>query len=465
MAKKKFYRFLSLVAISAMIATTIPSTSVYAAEVDEGVVQQTAVEAETQQAVDEADVPETEELEEAPVEQTKRSAARVAIMDEPYFEYTGEPIEPSLTVLDFDVPEGEEPFLYEGIDYDIEYSNNVEFTGLYPKSGMGTAHLIFKDRYEGEKYFHFYILYEPFFTNPLNEIGKPPEEEPIEEPVIEPEQVTPEITYIEELVYTGYPVEPEVIVQAGDKVLEKGVDYDVEYVNNINVTSGGEAPRVIVRCKGEYNDVLEQDFTIKPADLAGEDVIFDNPYDLIINQTEPWSTGPYNAGTRLSITYKGQSLREEYYGRYAWSSIYYDTKYKLGKDGELFSSIERNMSNDDGTYYIVLTGKGNFTGTVELPLDIVPYNEWNIVRAVIPERKAVWDWSTKKVTLNLSYKFASDSTAKYYGFNRNDVVPLTQGVDYDVTMVANVKCLGMGLVKITGKGMFLGERYEIVCTR
>ena len=111
-------------------------------------------------------------------------------------------------------------------------------------------------------------------------------------------------------------------------------------------------------------------------------------------------------------------------------------------------------------------GEVTLAGEAGQPEEEIDCNKHaSIYRAFFPNRNAKWDWASDTVEINLNYKVVDHEGEVYFGAKKNDVVTLTPGKDYDVTMIANVKLLGRGLVRIQGKNFFHGVRYEIVRTR
>ena len=60
--------------------------------------------------------------------------------------------------------------------------------------------------------------------------------------------------------YTGKPITPSYTLNIGDKHLESGKDFDVEYTDNINVGTA----RVLIQGKGKYKGTVERSFEITP---------------------------------------------------------------------------------------------------------------------------------------------------------------------------------------------------------
>lgn len=59
--------------------------------------------------------------------------------------------------------------------------------------------------------------------------------------------------------YTGYAVEPDIIITDGKRVLRKGTDYTLSYKNNVNEGTG----KITVRGIGNYSGTAEYDFVIE----------------------------------------------------------------------------------------------------------------------------------------------------------------------------------------------------------
>ncbi len=60
--------------------------------------------------------------------------------------------------------------------------------------------------------------------------------------------------------YTGKPIVPPIVLKLGDKMLEEGVDFDVEVTDNINAGTA----HVSIIGKGKYSGTNEQTFKIEP---------------------------------------------------------------------------------------------------------------------------------------------------------------------------------------------------------
>ncbi|MCR5617231.1 MAG: DUF4214 domain-containing protein [Clostridiales bacterium] len=143
------------------------------------------------------------------------------------------------------------------------------------------------------------------------------------------------ISDIEDKIYTGGEIHPEPAVTLNGKLLTKGVDYDLFYTGCIDA---GEDNNVYISGKGNYKGQTVTGFNILPRDISEvqiediEDLVFNDGYQL-----------PF-----LSLTYNGRELTTGDYSR--------------------SGSPQKNA----GTYQIILTGKGNFTGSTEVSYKILP---------------------------------------------------------------------------------------------
>ncbi len=276
----------------------------------------------------------------------------------------------------------------------------------------------------------------------------------------EPEELVPAITFVEDVVYTGKSLKPQVVVSVGDKTLEAGKDYKVSYKNNKNAAAkvgtgmeddfDEELPTVIVKGKGEYKgmDVLMANFTIAPADFAGEGFEFTAPENL---KEKAKSQAP-----KVTVEYLGKKVAKKKY----------TVSYKLGEDGKEMKKIPAYASNGDGVYYAVVKAKGdNFVGTKEIALDIVADAEVHILNARITSRNVKWNQRRNTVAIKMQYKVNANDEASYFGVEKGTVIKLEAGKDYDACMVTYSRFLGVGLCEIRGKDPFFGVRYAVVCAR
>lgn len=146
----------------------------------------------------------------------------------------------------------------------------------------------------------------------------------------------PEQPY-ETAAYTGDEITPDIMAYSAGVRLEKGVDYDLAYENNVNVGTA----TVTITFKGNYTGVRTANFEIVARELSGSDVVF---------------------GRVDSLIYTGSELTPEP------TITYGDTT--LEKDKDYTLAYENNVNV--GTGKITVTFVGNFTGRAETTFEIVP---------------------------------------------------------------------------------------------
>jgi len=95
------------------------------------------------------------------------------------------------------------------------------------------------------------------------------------------------VSYAQTAVYTGNGIYPKVTLTDGEKTLRQGVDYTIEYVNNVNV---GKAKIVLTGC-GAYTGSVRKNFVIKPEEGVGDllDIVVgdDGKADYTTGGSEP----------------------------------------------------------------------------------------------------------------------------------------------------------------------------------
>lgn len=140
------------------------------------------------------------------------------------------------------------------------------------------------------------------------------------------------ITLPESVIYTynGQEHQPEVTVKAKDSevALVKGTDYEIEYKDNVNTGTA----KVIVTGKNNYGGRIEKTFTIEQKAIS-EDMI-----------ALPATTSYMESGSQPTVTVKDGNKT-----------------LVIGDDYE----IEYKDNIKVGTAKVIITGKGNYTGTAE----------------------------------------------------------------------------------------------------
>ena len=143
--------------------------------------------------------------------------------------------------------------------------------------------------------------------------------------------------------YTGKEIEPKVTVK-GSKAentvtLKKGTDYTVTYENNVNAGTA----TVTVTGAGKYTGTLTKTFKITRLDISGAKATLKN----------------------TSMTYTGKALKPA-----VTVKIKLDGKTVTLKAGTDYT-VKYSNNKKPGTATVIITGKGNFTGTIDLTFKIV----------------------------------------------------------------------------------------------
>ncbi len=139
------------------------------------------------------------------------------------FAYTGLEIKPEVTLTDGNTT------LVRDVHYTVIYTNNIN-------AGTATAVIVGKGNYTGQITLAF-TIYEVVTTVDIADV---------------------EISEIADQIYTGKPITPSLVLSYNGTVLTQGVDYDVQYTNNVNV---GEATVTIIG-KGDFVGSTEETFDI-----------------------------------------------------------------------------------------------------------------------------------------------------------------------------------------------------------
>ena len=206
--------------------------------------------------------------------------------------------------------------------------------------------------------------------------------------------------------YTGSEVTPEVTVTHSGKTLVKDRDFTVTYHNNIEPSSYYNSPWVGIDGIGNYQGYVTKSFTINRADISSCTVTLSDE----------------------SLTYTGSSLRPT-------ATVKSGDK-ELTLNQDYYVSYRNNW--DAGTASAILTGTGNYTGSVTKDFTIKPL-----------------DISRYSASLS-QYSYTSDGTEKCpdvtvtYGDKT-----LATGTDFTVSYKDNVK-EGTATVTITGAGNYTG---------
>ncbi|MCQ2528738.1 MAG: DUF4214 domain-containing protein [Saccharofermentans sp.] len=204
-------------------------------------------------------------------------------------------------------------------------------------------------------------------------------------------------------VYTGSPVKSPVLALFGRNILEEGVDYDVEYQNN---TNAGTATAVITG-KGNFTGSVSEDFVIAQAEIT--------PAVVSLDKTEYEFTGE---GIEVvpEVTLDGVTLVQD---------VDYVVTYK--------------NNETVGSATAIITGVGNYRGTVTTNFSIVPASVSNAVITGVPS--------------SVTYRGEGIEFKPVVKFND---ATLIEGEDYEVIYANNVNC-GDGVITVKGINNFKGS--------
>ena len=267
-------------------------------------------------------------------------------------------------------------------------------------------------------------------------------------------------------VYTGKAIKPTVIVYGSDGALLKaGTHYTIIYKNNTEAdrmaAAGGtrntqngvmdgfneELPHVIITGKGNYTGSVYKNFHIYPASISGDGETPAKGFTL--KYTEQLVTANKAQKPFASIKYKkAMTLGKDY--ELEFSKYAADGSLQLITSGSTLPSIP---ANDTGTFRLVITGKGNYSGTVGM--DIYVGGKDSLMK-------------NAKITLgkdikNVSYTGA-DITPQASAQNGTNVFTvkfgnkyLTPETDYTVSY-RNNRAAGTATIIVRGKGQYIGTK-------
>ena len=280
--------------------------------------------------------------------------------------YTTNPIEPALTIT---FGEGENAMtLTKGTDFTVVYSNNVTV-------GLATATVTGQGNFTGEASADFDIIPKP----------------------LSDDMISP----IDDLEYTGEAQEPELDVNFNGKPLVEGVDYTLEYTDNVEA---GKATATITGM-GNYTGEASANFYVGRVDLNDE--------------------------TRINIAY---IYWEDYDGdKHTPRVEVRDGLVPLVLDVDYKMTFKDNV--EAGTARITFQGLGNYKGKV---------NKYFAIKSYVLDIDMVQDiadqtWTGEAVTPAISV------------INGN--VTLTQDKDFTVKFKNNVN-EGTATVIVNGTGNF-----------
>lgn len=250
--------------------------------------------------------------------------------------------------------------LVEGRDYETEYSDNVNVTTATAKASVTVTG---KGNYTGTAGCEFDIAARDISLVQIKDIDAQ--------------------------AYTGNPVTPAPVVTDGDTVLVAGTDYTVAYRNNTAVTN---AAVLVITGKGNYSGTASKTFAISGASIENAVV-------------EGVKSGAVYTGK--AVTFAGLKVRLG------------DDVLTAGTDYTVSYSSNRNVTDKAG---IVITGKGNYTGSKVITFAITAKN-------IADDDCHVSEIGGQVYT---GYKLEPEILVTY-----GDIT-LTEDVDYEITYENNI---------------------------
>ena len=220
--------------------------------------------------------------------------------------------------------------------------------------------------------------------------------------VFAPSSVEKAAVTVKDQIYTGKALTPAPTVKLDGVTLKKNEDYTVTYKNNTNagtatVTVKGKAPY--------YNGSVSKTFTIKPAPISKATV-----------------------GALAAKTYTGAAIKPAPTVKFGGKTLVKGTDY----------SVAYKNNTNAGTATVTITGKGNFTGTVNKIFTIKPAS---LKAAKISGLKDML-YTGKAITQTPVVKLGTRT--------------LKAGTDYTVKYAQNTN-VGTATVTFTGKGNYVGS--------
>lgn len=284
--------------------------------------------------------------------------------------YTGSKVAHKLVVTDGRFT------LVEGNDYEVIYAETTDRVNV----GEVTAKVKFKKNYTGEEVITYAIL--PKSVDELTITAKDQE-------------------------YTGTKVKTDVLVMDGEKELKEGVDYDVVYSNNIELSTDESLAIATLTFKGNYTGERTVEYKILPRDAQDCTVEF-----VVPNQV---------------YSYNGQVIKPEVIVKYGDKLLVEDTDY----------TVVYNYDKNVGIKKVQVDFKGNYTGR--------SYVEFSVISKSISAADLILDGiidfffdGTEKnpeITIidpEIKDENVEDETTESLGH------VLRKGIDYVITFIDNI---------------------------
>ncbi len=230
--------------------------------------------------------------------------------------------------------------------------------------------------------------------------------------------------------YTGAYIVPDVTVRVNGVTLIKGKHYDVTYYNNKNISTTYSKAKVTISAiyDSGYTGSVSQEFTIAGKSMYGCSASFANGVSyseyngLVVKPTVVVRDGYYTTlreYTDYTVSYKDAS-------------------------GKVVTSMK-----DAGTYTVVITGKGNYSGELTLTYTIkgkdISYYDVTLNKAFANATGYAQSVSVTSVKYGTTVLRSTDYTVSYQNSLGQTVTSMSAPGTYKVV--------------VTGKGGYSGSTY------
>lgn len=185
------------------------------------------------------------------------------------------------------------------------------------------------------------------------------------------------IADIEDLTYNGKEQHPSPVVTLNSNVLEARANYQVTYSEGC--TNVGTYT-ITIEGVGRYSGTLTKTFKIVPYDISGCDIKVENkPYTGDVINVTP------------TVKYESITLAQ-------------------GEDKDYTFVTNPTTVKEGGDYTLTVTGKGNYTGTKEMPFNVYYPVPTNISCTNIAATTATVTWDKSAVAKKWIVEYSTDKT-------------------------------------------------------
>ena len=206
-------------------------------------------------------------------------------------------------------------------------------------------------------------------------------------------------------VYDGTYKKPAATVTFGGKVLQEGKDYTISYRNNLNVG----VTTVIATGMGDYTGYTSKNFTITKRAMAGGTV-----------------------SVASSVSFTGSNITPSVTVKVAGRTLTSGTDY----------TVSYSNNKNVGKATVKITGKGNYSGSLNAKFDIVPAKQ-QIQKLETKYKGFYIDWAQKGSATGYDVEYSvnanmSGAVSKHLTANKPDTLTVN-GLSGDKTYYVRVR--------------------------